>query len=99
MSDTKRNRMPPERIVETAVATEGECVLPIFPVGRFVKAIRLALDGGQGRLRMDPQELANRLGGLIDFEVGRLARVRERRKRKERERTARLMRGHGNHEG
>jgi len=40
------------------------------------RGIRQALDAGRGRLRMDPQELANLLGKAIDLEIERLRLIR-----------------------
>ena len=56
----------------------GEPVLPL----RLRRGLREALDAGRGRLRMDPQELADRLGAAIDLEVERIERIRERRQRR-----------------
>ena len=49
----------------------------ILPL-RLRRGIREALGGGHGRLRIDPQELANRIGKAIDAEVERLGRIRAR---------------------
>ncbi len=51
---------------------------------RLRLGLREALDAGGGRLRMDPQELANLVGAAIDREVERLERIRERREHKRR---------------
>jgi len=57
---------------------------------RLRRGLREALDGGRGRLWMDPQDLAERIGAAIDREVERLARIREEDERKRR--FARLLR-------
>ena len=49
---------------------------------RLLLGVREALDAGGGRLRMDPAELAERLGRVIDLEVERIARVARARQRK-----------------
>jgi hypothetical protein len=61
----------------------GECnqETPVLPK-RIWRGIREALDGGRGRLRMDPQDLANLIGAAIDREVERLERIREMRARR-----------------
>lgn len=46
------------------------------------QGLREALDGGDGRLRMDPQDLAELLGSAIDGEVDRLAQIRKELERK-----------------
>lgn len=70
----------PQQIVEARPSTEAETeqeVLSVRLLRRFARTVREALDGGHGRLRMDPQALADRLGPLIDLEVERLAKVRK----------------------
>jgi len=49
---------------------------------RLRRGLREALAGGRGRLRMDSQDLAERIGAAIDREVERLARIREERARR-----------------
>ena len=51
----------------------------VVPVG-IVIGIRRALDGGRGKLRMDPNVLAERIGRLIDVELERLEMERKRHK-------------------
>ena len=51
---------------------------------RLRRGLREALDAGCGKLRMDPQDLANHLGKAIDLEVERLGRVRRRIEKKRR---------------
>jgi hypothetical protein len=60
---------------ELGVTSEtGEWILP----KRLRQGLREALDAGHGRLRMDPQDLAEILGKAIDAEVERLGRIRLR---------------------
>jgi hypothetical protein len=80
-NERRRDHGPAERIVETAVPQGDESNQPILPPA-LIRGIHQALDAGNGRLRMDPQELANRLGALIDREVERLARKRTRHEQK-----------------
>lgn len=86
--EQKRNREALPNIVVTRVRADEECVMPVLPP-RLLRGIREALDAGRGKLRMDPQELANRLGKLIDLEVERLARIRARLA--EKSHTARML--------
>jgi hypothetical protein len=58
------------------MSRRGEkCVQEVLPRALYV-GVRRALDAGRGRLRMDPQELADRIGELIDLQVRRLAKIR-----------------------
>lgn len=66
-------------------ADDGHWVLP----KRLRRGLREALDAGHGRLRMDPQDLANLLGAAIDREVERLGRIRE--EREQQQRTQRML--------
>jgi hypothetical protein len=69
---------------EGVVSKTGEWILP----ERLRQGLREALDAGKGRLRMDPQDLAELLGKAIDMEVERIARVRQRIERKQGSRAA-----------
>lgn len=63
-----------------AASTVAE--LPTVLPERLRQGLRDALDGGRGRLRMDPQDLAELIGRAIDLEVERIGRVcRERERR------------------
>jgi hypothetical protein len=66
-------------IVRNPSTNESECTQePVLPM-RLRRGLREALDAGRGRLRMDPQDLAELLGRAIDMEVERLARIRAKR--------------------
>lgn len=81
-----RSRRIAEQVVTPASAGVESVQGTVLP-SILWRGIRKALDGGHGRLRMEPQELANMLGAAIDLEVERLAREREeygRHKRLER---------------
>jgi hypothetical protein len=81
----KSHDQPVERIAGTApqlAAWQGESnsrewLLP----KRLRQGLREALDHGRGKLRMDPQDLAELIGKAIDMEVERIARVRRARER------------------
>jgi hypothetical protein len=68
------------------VAVRGEWILP----KRLRQGIREALDGGKGKLRMEPQDLADLIGRAIDLEVERI--IREAFERERRRRHRELMR-------
>lgn len=59
-----------------------ECTLPAALPTILRRGIRAALDGGRGRLRMDPEDLGLLIGRAIDWEVERLASVRAERARR-----------------
>lgn len=74
-NSTRRDRWAADQIVPP-VSQGDESVLPPAMPPRLRRGIREALDGGHGRLRMDPQDLANLIGSAIDQEIDRLSRER-----------------------
>jgi hypothetical protein len=79
-NNRRRNREPLSQIVDATASNDRECKQDVLPA-RLLRGIREALDAGGGKLRMDPQELADRLGPIIDREVQRLSRIRRARAR------------------
>ena len=57
-------------------AAAGEAVQEVFS-DRLMREVRRALVGRRGKLRMDPQDFADRLGRMIDDILERAKRIRE----------------------
>ena len=55
---------------------DAECQQKILS-GKLLDGLRETLDAGRGRLRMDPNDLLERIVELIGLEVQRLAEIRE----------------------